>query len=68
MGWMRHGVAMNHFDQRFPLASSRDPVLLLTQASEEDVMKAFPNAKPATQIRSAVVESEAIVYRAWWLN
>jgi 4-amino-4-deoxy-L-arabinose transferase-like glycosyltransferase len=68
MGWLRHGVAMNHFDQRFPLVPNHDPVLLLTQASEDDVMKAFPNAKPAPQIRSAVVESEAIVYRAWWLN
>ena len=68
MGWLKSGQAMNHFDQRFPLRLDQGPVLLLTRASEAEVLAAYPQAIQAKPIRSAQIESEAIELNAWWLT
>jgi 4-amino-4-deoxy-L-arabinose transferase-like glycosyltransferase len=67
MGWRRSGVAMNHFDQRFELNTTRGPVLLLTHAPAEEVLRQFPQARRVGVLRSALVAEEAIVLDAWWL-
>lgn len=68
MGWLKSGVAMNHFDQRFPLTLAQGPVLLLTRALDAEVLQAYPQAQKAPPIRSAQMESEAIALNAWWLT
>ena len=68
MGWQSKGAPMNHFDQRFPLRADAGPVLLLTQAGEEEVRRAFPHAVPANPLKSNLVASETIAYGAWWLE
>jgi 4-amino-4-deoxy-L-arabinose transferase-like glycosyltransferase len=68
MGWQSKGGPMNHFDQRFPLRTDAGPVLLLTQAGEDEVRRAFPHAVPANPLKSSLVSSEAIAYGAWWLE
>ncbi|MDI9330865.1 MAG: glycosyltransferase family 39 protein [Alphaproteobacteria bacterium] len=68
LGWKKSGQAMNHFDQRFPLTPESPAILLLTRSSDAEVMQQFPQAQRAGTLRSAVVESEAIVLNTWWLN
>ena len=68
MGWMKNQAPMNHFDQRFALTLDHGPVLLLTQAPDAEVLKDHPLAKKLPPIRSALIESEAIELKAWWLS
>ncbi|MEY2622257.1 MAG: hypothetical protein RIT26_2077 [Pseudomonadota bacterium] len=68
MGWLKNRIPMNHFDQRFPLTLDPGPVLLLTRAEDAEVLKSHPQAKKLPQIRSALIESEAIELQAWWLK
>lgn len=68
MGWKKSTRPMNHFDQRFPLQLDHGPVLLLTHASEQEVVRQFPQAERAGLLRSDLVESEAIEFNAWWLR
>jgi 4-amino-4-deoxy-L-arabinose transferase-like glycosyltransferase len=68
MGWLKSGVPMNHFDQRFPLTLTHGPVLLLTRSGDQDVLQAYPQAQKLPPVRSALVESEAIELNAWWLT
>ncbi len=68
MGWLKTGVPMNHFDQRFPLTLDAGPVLLLTRTSDAEVLHAHPRAEKLTPVRSALIESEAIELSAWWLR
>jgi hypothetical protein len=67
-GWQRGAQAMNHFDQRFPLAAApAGPVLLVTRAPESDVLKTFPQARTAGRVRSAVVPDRALEFGLWWI-
>ena len=68
MGWSRAAIPMNHFEQRFALHTGAGPILLLTQASEDEVRRQFPHARATQPLRSAQVQSEAIQYGAWWLD
>jgi 4-amino-4-deoxy-L-arabinose transferase-like glycosyltransferase len=68
MGWLKTGLPMNHFDQRFPLRLDLGPVLLLTSSGDQEVQKEFPYARKLNPVRSALVESEAIEFKVWWLD
>lgn len=68
LGWKKNGISMNHFDQRFPLQPLSAPVLLLTRAEDTQVMQEFPHAERIGLLRSALIESEAIELKAWWLR
>ncbi len=68
MGWRRQGVATNHFDQRFELTLKHGPVLLLTHATDQEVLAAFSDAQKLPIIRSALIENKSIEFNAWWLT
>jgi hypothetical protein len=69
LGWLRKGYPDNHFDQHFPLKSDlKKPVLLVTQALHEDVLKDHPQASWVREIRAEQMPSNALIYQLWWLN
>ncbi len=67
MGWMPDGVPMNHFDQRFPLQERKGPILLVTRASEDAVMRLHPHARRAGPLKSDLLQGNELSLMAWWL-
>jgi hypothetical protein len=69
LGWQRKGTPDNHFDQHFPLTSGfKEPVLLVTKASREDVIHHYPQAIWVKEVISDQMPLDALTYQLWWLN
>jgi hypothetical protein len=69
LGWQRKANPDNHFDQHFPLTPDlNDLVLLVTQASREDVLHDFPEAIWVKEIRADQMTVGVLTYQLWWLN
>ena len=69
LGWSLGAYPQNHFDQHHPLPENpQQPVLLITSASQAQVLKAFPKATFAKEIRSDLISNRPLVYQAWWLG
>jgi 4-amino-4-deoxy-L-arabinose transferase-like glycosyltransferase len=68
LGWQRQTQPDNHFEQHFPLlADIKTPVLLLTNATDDQVKQTFPNALKRDSIHSQGT-IESVSYKLWWLG
>jgi signal transduction histidine kinase len=69
LGWQRKAAPDNHFDLHFPLTSElKQPVLLVTQVSREEVLHDYPQAIWVKVIRADVMPVDPLSYQLWWLN
>jgi hypothetical protein len=69
LGWQRDPAPENHFEQHFPLKfDTTETVLLVTKASRDDVLQAFPKATWIREIRADQMPADALVFQLWWLN
>jgi hypothetical protein len=69
LGWQRSDSPQNHFEQRFPLTKTpQKRVLLVTQASQAEVLAHYPYAKFARRIDADKLSDGALHFTAWWIN
>jgi hypothetical protein len=69
LGWQRSDAPQNHFEQRFPLTKTTNQrVLLVTQASQAEVLAHYPHAQFARRIDADKLPDGALHFTAWWIN
>jgi 4-amino-4-deoxy-L-arabinose transferase-like glycosyltransferase len=69
LGWQRRNSPQNHFEQRFPLSKTpQQRVLLITQASQAEVLTDYPHAQFARRIDAQRLPDGALRFTAWWIN
>lgn len=69
LGWQRDARPQNHFEQRFRLsAKPAGAVLLMTHASDSEVITAFPAAKSAGKASSALIADRPLSFSLWWIG
>jgi hypothetical protein len=69
LGWQRSDSPQNHFEQRFPLTKTpQKRVLLVTQASQAEVLAHYPHAQFARRIDADKLSDGALHFTAWWIS
>ena len=69
LGWQRSDSPQNHFEQRFPLTKTpQQRVLLVTQASQAEVLAHYPHAQFARRIDADKLPDGALHFTAWWIT